>query len=118
MGAKYDELLAKYSNDGSLGKIQAITKDFDQQIEAIAPIEKSMAESPNSQTLLQIKAVKLATIQSKESLILAAHSGVNVDLPSDGTSETAKGFKTLKAIKVISLTLRRLWPLLKKAICS
>ncbi len=59
-----------------------------------------MAESPNSPALLQIKAVKLAAIQSKESLILAAQSGVSVDLPSDGTSEKARGFKTLILLKL------------------
>ncbi|NES66802.1 MAG: transposase, partial [Okeania sp. SIO2D1] len=118
LGNKYDELLAKYSSDGDLGKIQAITKYFDKQIEAIAKIEISMAETPNSPALLQIKAVKLATIQSKDALILAAQSGVNVDLPSVGTSQKARGFKTLIAFKVISLALRRLWPMLKKANCS
>ncbi|NET28850.1 hypothetical protein [Okeania sp. SIO1I7] len=118
LGAKYDELLAKYSSDGNLGKIQAITKYFDKQIEAIAKIEGSMAETPNSPALLQIKAVKLATVQSKDALILAAQSGVNVDLPSAGTSQKAQGFKTLIAFKVIFLALRRLWPMLKKANCS
>ncbi|GGA56137.1 hypothetical protein [Okeania sp. KiyG1] len=118
LGAKYNELLAKYSSDGNLGKIQAIAKYFDKQIEAIAKIESSMAETPNSPALLQIKAVKLATIQSKDALILAAQSGVNVDLPSDGTSQKAKGFKTLIAFKVISLALRRLWPMLQKANCT
>ncbi|MGB3514599.1 MAG: hypothetical protein WBA93_36395 [Microcoleaceae cyanobacterium] len=118
LGTKYDNLLARYSNDGDLGKIQAITKYFDKQIEAIAKIEFSMAESPNSPALLQIKAVKLATIQSKEALILAVRSGVNVDLPNAGAFEKARGFKTLIAFKVISLALRRLWPMLKKANCS
>ncbi len=111
-------MLARYSSDGNLGKIQAITKYFDRQIEAIAKIETSMAESPNSPALLQIKAVNLAAIQSKESLILAAQSGVNVEVPSAGTSERARGFKTLITFKVISLALRRLWPMLKKATCS
>ncbi len=118
LGVKYDELLTKFSSDGSLGKIQAITKYFDRQIEAIAKIEASMTESPNSPALLQIQAVKLAAIQSKETLILAAKSGVNINLPSDGTFQQAKGFETLIAFKVISLALRRLWPLLKKAICT
>ncbi len=77
-----------------------------------------MAESPNSPALLQIKTVKLTAIQSKESLILAAQSGLNVDLPGAGTSERARGFKTLIAFKVISLALRRLWPMLKKATCT
>lgn len=118
LGAKYDELLAKYSSDGNSRKIQAITKYFDKQIEAIAKIESSMAENPNNPVLLQIKGVKLAAIQSKNSLILAANSGVDVEVPSDGTLEKAKGFKTLIAFKVISLALRRLWPMLKKAICT
>ncbi|MDJ0553493.1 MAG: hypothetical protein QNJ68_03455 [Microcoleaceae cyanobacterium MO_207.B10] len=118
LGKKYDELLNKYSSDGSLGKVQALTKYFDKQIEAIAKTENSMSETPNSPALLQIKAVKLATIQSKEALILAAESGVNVELPGLDTSEKAKGFKTLIAFKVISLALRRLWPMLKKANCS
>ena len=77
-----------------------------------------MAETPNSPALLQIKAVKLATIQSKEALVLAAQSGVNVDLPNAGTSEKARGFKTLIAFKVISLALRRLWPMLKRVNCA
>ncbi|MDY7006983.1 MAG: hypothetical protein SWX82_24415 [Cyanobacteriota bacterium] len=118
LGVKYDELLAKYSSNGNLGKVKAIEKYFDKQIEAIAFIEGTMAETPNSPALLQIKAVKLATIQSKEALVLAAKSGVNVDLPNAGTSEKARGFKTLIAFKVISLALRRLWPMLKKANCS
>lgn len=118
LGTRYDELLAKYSSDGNLEKAQAISKYFDKQIEAIAKIEGTMAENPSSPALLQIRAVKLATIQSKEALILAAKSGVNVDLPNAETSEKAKGFKTLIAFKVISLALRRLWPMLKKANCS
>ncbi|MGK7954309.1 MAG: hypothetical protein AB4063_03450 [Crocosphaera sp.] len=118
LGAKYDELLSKYSTDGNSRKIQASTKYFDKQIEAIAKIESSMAENPNNPVLLQIKGVKLAAIQSKNSLILAANSGVDVEVPSDGTLEKAKGFKTLIAFKVISLALRRLWPMLKKAICT
>ncbi len=63
-----------------------------------------MAETLNSSILLQIQALKLTAIQSKESLILAAQSGVNVDLPSDGTSQKAKGFKTLIAFKTISIS--------------
>ncbi|MEM1167834.1 MAG: hypothetical protein AAGJ08_01760 [Cyanobacteria bacterium P01_H01_bin.35] len=117
LGAKYDELLAKYSSDGNSKKVQAITKYFDKQIEAIAKIESSMAESLYNPVLLQIKAVKLATIQSKDALILAANSGVDVEVPSDGTFEKARGFRTLIAFKVISLALRRLWPMLKKATC-
>lgn len=118
LGTKYDELLVKYSSDGNLEKVQAIARYFDQQIEAIAKIEGTMAETPNSPALLQIKAVKLATIQNKEALVLAAQSGVNVELPSVGTFEKARGFKTLIAFKVISLAIRRLWPMLKKANCT
>ncbi len=117
LGNKYDELLARYSNDRNLGKVQAVEKYFDKQIEAIAKIEVSMAENPDSPVLLQIRAIKLATIQSKDALISAANSGVDVELPSDGTPERARGFRTLVAFKVISLTLRRLWPMLKKATC-
>lgn len=118
LGAKYDELLAKYSSDGNLEKVKNIEKYFDKQIEAIAKIERTMTETPNSPALLQIKAVRIATIQSKEALVLAAKSGVAVDLPNAGTSEKAKGFKTLIAFKIISLALRRLWSMLKKANCS
>ncbi|NEP85551.1 MAG: hypothetical protein F6K18_01230 [Okeania sp. SIO2C2] len=118
MGTKYDELLAKYSSDESLSKVQAITKYFDRQIEAIALIEKSMAETPNIPALLQIKAIKIGAIQAKKSFLLAAESGVNVDLLEAINTEKAKGFKTLIPFKVISLALRRLWLMLKKANCT
>jgi len=118
LGSKYDYLLSRYSSDEHLSKIQAISKHFDKQIEAIASLEKSMAETPNSPALLQVKAVKSATIQTKEAWVLAAQSGVNVDLPGVEIGSKAKGFRTLIAFKVISLALRRLWPLLKKATCS
>ncbi|NES03023.1 MAG: hypothetical protein F6K22_09270 [Okeania sp. SIO2F4] len=49
---------------------------------------------------------------------LKAISIVEVDLPVAGTSEKARGFKTLIAFKVISSALRRLWPMLKKATCT
>ncbi|NET41925.1 hypothetical protein [Okeania sp. SIO2B3] len=49
---------------------------------------------------------------------MTAQSGVNVDLPSAGTSQKAHGVKTLIAFKVIRLALRRLWPMLKKANCT
>ncbi|MGD1712857.1 hypothetical protein [Dapis sp. BLCC M172] len=118
LGRKYDELLVKYSSDGNSRKVQSITRYFDKQIEAIAKIEASMAENPDSATLLQIKAIKLSTVQAKESFLLAAESGVEINLPGIENAERARGFKTLIAFKAISLTLRRLWPMLKKATCS
>ncbi len=49
---------------------------------------------------------------------LKAISIVEVDLPGAGTSEKARGFKTLIVFKVISLALIRLWPMFKKATCT
>ena len=117
LGTKYDELLAKFSSDGTLGKVQAITSYYDKQIDAIALIEKSLAQPPNSAALLQIQALKIATIQGKEASILAAKSGVNLNLPGLDKENDAEGFKTLIAFKVVGLALRRLWPMLKRANC-
>ncbi len=57
--------------------------------------------------------MRITNIHRKDALILAANSGVNVEVPSAGTFERAKGFKTLIAFKTISLTLRILWPMLQ-----
>ena len=52
-------------SDGNLGKVLAINKYFEKQIEAIAKIENSIAKTPNSSTFLQIKAIKIV-IQAKK----------------------------------------------------
>ncbi|NEQ37437.1 MAG: hypothetical protein F6K40_14650 [Okeania sp. SIO3I5] len=47
-------------------------------------------------------------------MILAAQSGVNVDLPGTENIEKARGFKTLIAFKVISLALMKIVAYLEK----
>ncbi|MGB3513617.1 MAG: hypothetical protein WBA93_31310 [Microcoleaceae cyanobacterium] len=101
-------MIKYYSTDETSHKVRAIAKHFDNQIDAIAKIENSMAQTPNSPALLQIKAVRLATQQSKQALVMAAESGVNIDLPGIEPENDAQGFRTLIAFKVIGFTLRRL----------
>ncbi|MGB3512684.1 MAG: hypothetical protein WBA93_26395 [Microcoleaceae cyanobacterium] len=77
-----------------------------------------MTQTPDSPALLQIKAVRLATQQSKQALVMAAESGVNIDLPGIESENNVLNPWTLIAFKVIGLTFRKLWPSLGRAICD